>query len=174
MSLEIRTPHLAAFIARRNSGKSHLMRYLLRELSAAARFSWIIVVTPTAFTGEWADIVGPESVRESWDEAEIGRLLEHQKLCREKGKANPGLLILDDCLGSVHFSSPLLVRLASTGRHFDLSIWMSFQHWGKTPAFIRSNVDLMLILNPQNERIIRSLYEEFSPSGYPSWQGWKS
>jgi hypothetical protein len=173
-SLEIQTPHLAAFIARRNSGKSHLQKHLLHLLTKAKRFSWVRVVTPTAFTHEWSDIVGEENVRETWDEEEVERLLEHQKECREKGKPNPGLLILDDCLGTVQFQSPILVRLASTGRHFDLSLWMAFQHWGKTPAFIRSNVDLMVVLNPQSEKIVRSLYDEFCPEGFADWRAWKA
>ena len=108
-SLEIRTPHLAAFIARRNSGKSHLQKHLLHLLTKAKRFSWVRVVTPTAFTHEWSDIVGEENVRETWDEEEVERLLDHQKECREKGKPNPGLLVLDDCLGTVQFQSPILV-----------------------------------------------------------------
>ena len=67
MSLEIRTPHLAVFIARRNSGKSHLQKHLLHLLTTAKRFSWVRVVTPTAFNRELSDIVGEENVREQWD-----------------------------------------------------------------------------------------------------------
>ena len=174
MSLEISTPHLAAFIARRNSGKNHLQKHMLHLLSRAGKFAWVKVVTPTKFNCEWSDIVGEDNVSEQWDESEIMRMLEHQKTCREKGKPNPGLLILDDCLGTVQFQSPLLVRLASTGRHYDLSLWMSFQHWGKTPAFIRSNVDLMVVMNPQSEKIIRSLYDEFCPEGFATWRDWKA
>ena len=171
--LELRCPHLATFIARRNSGKSHLQKYLLHCLAGAGKFSWVLVISPTKFNGEWCSIVGEDNVREAWDEAEIERILEHQKACKMKGKPNPGLLILDDCLGSVHFQSPICLRLASTGRHFDVSVWISFQHWGKAPAFIRSNVDTMYIINPQNDRVIRSLHDEFSPEGYPDWRDWK-
>ena len=106
MPLEIQCPHLATFIARRNSGKSHLQKYLLHCLATANKFAWVLVISPTKFNQEWSSIVGEANVREAWDEGEIERILDHQKSCREKGKANPGLLILDDCLGSVHFQSP--------------------------------------------------------------------
>jgi hypothetical protein len=171
--LTLDTPHLAAFIARRNSGKSHLMKYLLHALTKGQKFAWVLVVTPTAFTGEWSEIVGEANVREAWNETEIEKILNHQAACREKGKPNPGLLILDDCLGSVHFNSPICLRLASTGRHFDITCWLSFQHYAKTPTFIRSNVDHLFILNPQNDKVIRSLHDEFSPEGYPDWREWK-
>ena len=171
--LELLTPHLATFIARRNSGKSHLQKYLLHCLAGAQKFAWVLVISPTKFNQEWSSIVGDENVRESWDEKEIEAILEHQKACKIKGKANPGLLILDDCLGSVHFQSPICLRLASTGRHFDVSVWISFQHYAKAPTFIRSNVDHLFILNPQNDRVIRALHDEFSPEGYPDWREWK-
>ena len=83
------------------------------------------------------------------------------------------MLILGDCLGSVHFQSPICLRLASTGRHFDISVWISFQHYAKAPTFIRSNVDHLFILNPHNDRVIRSLHDEYSPEGYPDWREWK-
>ena len=49
MSLQINTPHLATFIARRNSGKSHLQKYLLHCLASAGKFAWVLVISPTKF-----------------------------------------------------------------------------------------------------------------------------
>ena len=82
-TLEIATPHLAAFIARRNSGKSHLQKHMLHLLTRAGKFACVKVVTPTKFNKEWSDIVGEDNVSEQWDEIEIERLLQHQKTCRE-------------------------------------------------------------------------------------------
>jgi len=64
-SLEIKTPHLAAFIARRNSGKSHLQKYLLHCLAGAQRFASVLVISPTKFTGFWGEVVDDANVRES-------------------------------------------------------------------------------------------------------------
>ena len=122
MALELKTPHLAAVIARRNSGKSHLMKHLLHVLAKGKKFSWILVVSPTKFNQEWSDIVGEDNVVEQWDDDRIDAILKHQAQCRIDKTPNPGLLILDDCLGSASFDSPIFLRLASTGRHFDISV----------------------------------------------------
>ena len=42
-------PHLALYIARRNSGKSYLMRHLLHVLAKGKRFKWVIVISPLSF-----------------------------------------------------------------------------------------------------------------------------
>ena len=50
--LTLSTPNLSLFIARRNSGKTHLQKHLLYILAKGQRFKWVLVVTPTAFNGE--------------------------------------------------------------------------------------------------------------------------
>ena len=171
--MEIRTPHLCCFIARRNSGKSHLQRYLLHCLAGASKFSHVRVITSTKFNGEWSAIVGDENVYETFNEDDIERLLDHQKACKLASKPNPILLILDDMLGSMHMQSPIMLRLASTGRHFEVSLWLTAQHYAKCPTWVRSNADHLFILNPQNDRVIRNIHDEFSPEGYDDWRDWK-
>ena len=65
--LTITTPHLALFVARRNSGKTHLQKFLLYTLARAHRFKWVLVITPTAFNGEWSAIVGEDAVLTVFD-----------------------------------------------------------------------------------------------------------
>ena len=60
--LTLKCPHLALFIARRNSGKSYIMRHFLHVLARGHKFKWVLVVTPTKFNGEWTAIVGEDNV----------------------------------------------------------------------------------------------------------------
>ena len=91
--LTISTPHLALFLARRNSGKTHLQKWILYTLARAQRFKWVLVIGPTAFTGDWGAIVGAENVLPVFDAAQVETLMERQAEMREEGRqprsANP-------------------------------------------------------------------------------------
>ena len=172
----IKTPHLAVFIARRNSGKSYVMRYLLNILAKAHRFNCVYVVSPTKHNGEWTSIVGDDYVFDNFDEDFIQGMLDAQALHKremtedKRIKANPILLILDDCLGSTSFHQQLFTKLATTGRHYDLTIWASFQQYTKCPPVIRSNCDYLHFLNASNSKTMRVIHEEQSPTDYDDWQ----
>ena len=89
--LTISTPHLGLFVARRNSGKTHLQKWILYTLARAQRFKWVLVICPTSFTGDWGAIVGPENVLPVFDAAQV----ERQADLREDDIDNPGCPALD-------------------------------------------------------------------------------
>ena len=159
--LVLTTPHLALFVARRNSGKTHLQKWVLYTLAQAHRFKWVLCITPTAFTGDWASILGEENVLPVFDPEQVETLMERQAELRQDGHDNPGLLILDDCLGSANFQSDLFTKIASAGQHYKISVWASFQHYHKCPTVIRTNADYLFIMGVQNERVLKSLWNEY-------------
>ena len=144
--LTITTPHLALFVARRSSGKTHLQKHLAYVLAKGGRFKWILVITPTAFNGEWSAIVGEDAVLPVFDPEQVETLMQRQADLRADGIDNPGLLVLDDCLGSANFQSDLLTKIASAGRHYRITVWASFQHYHKCPCVIRTNADLVFVM----------------------------
>ena len=151
--LVLTTPHLALFVARRSSGKTHLQKHLLYVLAKGGRFKWVLVITPTAFNGEWSAIVGEDAVLQVFDPEQVETLMQRQAELREDGHDNPGLLILDDCLGSANFQSDLFTKIASAGRHYRITVWASFQQYHKCPTVIRTNADYLYIMGVQNERV---------------------
>ena len=80
----IKVNTLGLFIARRNSGKSYLMTYLLYIMSKANNFNWVVAVSPTKHTGEWSAIVGENEVKESFEAEWLKSILEQQALLRKK------------------------------------------------------------------------------------------
>ena len=60
--LTITTPHLALFVAKRNSGMTHLQKFVLYTLAKGGRFRWVLVICPTAFTDDW----GPPSAKKMY------------------------------------------------------------------------------------------------------------
>ena len=166
VKLTISTPNLSLFVARRSSGKTHLQKHLLYVLAKGGRFKWVLVITPTAFNGEWSAIVGEANVLPVFDPEQVDTLMQRQAELREDGIENDGLLILDDCLGSANFQSDLFTRIASAGRHYRITVWASFQHYHKCPTCIRTNADYVYIMGVQNEKVIRSLYDEYGGLGF--------
>ena len=155
------TGTLSLFIAMSNSGKTFLQRHLLKQMTDCKRFKWVYVISPTKFNHEWTDIVGDKNVADEFDEAAIMRLLKHLAKIAEKGKQNPGLLILDDCMGSVQFHNKIFAKLASTGRHYaGLTVWASFQYYFKVPTVMRENAAYLFMLNQVNMKVAKALLEE--------------
>ena len=162
----IKANTLGLFIARRNSGKSYLMTHLLYLMAKAKNFNWVVVISPTKHTGEWSAILNEHDVKESFDPEWMNSVLEQQALSRKKKKPNPGLIILDDCLGRVNFHSDLMTRLATAGRHYDLTIWCAFQLYHKVPTVLRENADYVFLLGKISEKISKAIFEEYSPPNY--------
>jgi len=173
-ALKIECPHLALFMARRNSGKTTLMKHLLGVLARGHKFRWVTVISATAFNGEWAAVVGERHVLSEFDPEWLDELLRRQAALKADGVDNPGLLILDDCLGTANFGSDVFTRIASAGRHYGVSVWASFQHYHKCPTVLRTNADLMFALNVQNDRVARAIFEEYGPQGFEDWQALKA
>ena len=73
--LVLTTPHLALFVARRNSGKSHLAKFLLYTLARAQRFKWVLCICNTSFVGDWGAIIGEENVLPVFDGEQLEILM---------------------------------------------------------------------------------------------------
>ena len=144
--LTISTPNLSLFVARRNSGKTHLQKFLLYTLARAQRFKWVLVICPTAFTGDWPAVVGESNVLSSFDPEQLETLMQRQAMLREDEHDNPGLVIMDDLIGAAHFANDLFTRLACSGRHYKITCWIACQHLFKLPPVLRSNSDYLFIL----------------------------
>ena len=164
--LTISTPHLALFVARRNSGKTHLAKFLLYTLARAQRFKWVLVICNTSFTGDWGAIIGPENVLPEFDGEQLENLMERQAQLREEGVDNPGLIIMDDLIGAAHFASDVFTRLACAGRHYKITCWIACQHLFKLAPCLRTNSDYLFILGVQNERVLKDLWDTFGGLGF--------
>ena len=164
--LVLTTPHLALFVARRNSGKSHLAKFLLYTLARAQRFKWVLCICNTSFVGDWGAIIGEENVLPEFNGEQLENLMERQAQLREEGVDNPGLIIMDDLIGAAHFASDVFTRLACAGRHYKITCWIACQHLFKLPPVLRSNSDYLFILGVQNERVLKDLWDTFGGLGF--------
>ena len=106
--------------AKRNSGKSQLMRYII--MMSKYQFKKVFVICPTEQINRfYQGLVDEKNIFESYNEEWI------QKLMKELSKANDGkqdkdashiLLILDDCCSDTNFhQSKTFKQLFTKGRH---------------------------------------------------------
>ena len=134
-------------IAKRNSGKSQMIRYLVsmqRNL-----FKSIIVICPTEKVNNfYSELVKKENIRDSWSEDWTEKLIE--KMTRENANksdenASHVLLIIDDCVSDVNFhQSKSFKKLFTRGRHIKISIIMTSQYIFQIPPTARNNCDYIL------------------------------
>lgn len=149
-------PTFCIFSAKRRSGKTHLMTYMLYKFSPL--FQNIIIINPTAFNGFYKrytnNIVGV------YQDELIEKLLEKQVVLTKKGVKNHVLLLFDDCLSKANFNSKVFETLATQGRHYQVSCWISTQHYMKIPQALRMNVDYMFVMGNQKGEVLKIVYDE--------------
>jgi hypothetical protein len=162
-NVSLKWPHLACFVAKRNSGKSHLMKYLLYNEARRQSFKTVFVISPTSFNGEWDILVGKKNVSNIYSPTWLENLLTAQSKLVKKKKPNEMLLILDDCVGSAKFNDEVMTKIAIAGRHYKLTCWISSQGYTKIPPLIRTNCDYMFIMNKIPRPVIERCLEEFPP-----------
>jgi hypothetical protein len=158
--IALKAPTLSIFCARSNSGKSHLMKSILYTLARESKISWVYVLTSTSFNNEWSDIVGSNNVTDQFDVDWIEDLMNKQGLLVKKDKAEPGLIIFDDMVGTANWNSEIMTKIAISARHYNISCWISTQWYFKLSTTLRGNCNYMYILNNVSDKIAKTLHEE--------------
>ena len=134
-------------VAKRNSGKSILIRYLINKQKHL--FSKIFVICPTEKINPFYNqITNEDCIFDEWNENWVEELIEtltkintHKPLSERKNV----LLILDDCMSDINYNSSKSMKLIYTrGRHFNLSIIATCQYLNSLPKICRSNCDLII------------------------------
>lgn len=157
------TPGMFLTIAKKYSGKTHLMKYIIGALARAKRFNYGIIVSGTAETGEW-NIVPKRQIFSNWDDAgsKIEKVITRQKQLQAEGKPLPSIfLVLDDIVGVVNANSGLMSQLASMSRHWNMTLFVCVQSVTKIPPLFRQNAEYLFAFKQNNIDQIKVLYAEF-------------
>lgn len=163
MPFKLQVPMLATIVGRRTSGKTTLMKHFLHTLAKAGDIDDVIVMCGTAFTQDWTDVVGAHRVIEDLDQEVLEIILNRLREAKRRGSQKQTLLILDDCLGSMTFTDATWRKIASAGRHYNLSVWVATQHYFAIPPLVRTNSDFVTLQGNIPQRVWKTVNEEFSP-----------
>ena len=172
---KLETPHLALFCARRFSGRSYLMRYLVSLLTKNKKIKWISVICPTSdCTDDWTH-VGEQNVSTEYSQKWVLDTIAKQKERRKTEPDYEGLIILDDCMDFIDLNDSALRKLYTTGRHYGINLWVSLQEMvaNQSSTKLRSQVDYCFSFK-QPEKAIEAMYSTYQPDGMDNWRELKT
>ena len=150
-------------VAKRNSGKSVLLKYLVD--SSKKTFEKIYVICPTESVNNfYSSLVEKNCIFDSWNEEWANQLIEKmttQNANKKKEEKKNILLILDDVMSDTNFAqSPALKKLYTRGRHINIGIIATCQYLYNLPPVCRANAD-WCIVGQMNRQSIQLLAEEY-------------
>jgi hypothetical protein len=145
--------------AKRNSGKSILLRYLLQQ--HRSDFKKIFVICPSEEVNHfYKDVIDKKDIIAKYTEEWVLQLMKRMEDINSKKKKEDFdrvLLVLDDCCSDVKFAqSDSIKRIFTRGRHLGLSIILTTQYPYHLPPICRVNCDYMAVsqLNRQGLEIL--------------------
>jgi len=162
MEFEIKNK-IICFCAKRNSGKSQLLRYLVN--CSKDLFSKIFVICPTESVNHfYKDLVPAQNIfaqyKEEWVESLIAKMTDINS-SKNDNDAKHILLILDDCCSDTKFhTSKTLKQLATRGRHIKIAVMITCQYIYQIPPVIRNNCDY-IYCGQMNQQGLKLLTDEF-------------
>ena len=154
---------ITSLLAKRNSGKSCLLKHLVQ--SEKHMFSKIYVICPTQKINRfYSDIVDDQcifdSYEEKWVDKLINKMTEINSNKSQKERKNV-LLILDDIVSDHNFhQSPSLKKIVIRGRHINIAVILTFQYLNLVPPVCRNNMDF-LFCGQMNKQSVDLLMSEF-------------
>ena len=153
-----------ALLAKLNSGKSHILKYLVE--SEKRKFNKIYCICPTEKINRfYSDLINDDecifdSYNEKWVEKLIDKMTEINANKKPKERKNI-LLILDDIVSDHNFhQSPTLKKLFIRGRHINIAIILTFQYLNLIPPVARNNIDCLFV-GQMNKQSVDLLCSEF-------------
>ena len=154
-------------IGRRGSGKSVLLKWLIRQ--SRNLFSEVFIFSPSSFSGYWSDVLDESNIFLEYDEAWVQKLVDKMTgLNKGKNQQSPDfkrvMLVLDDVISSDAKSqtSKMLKLLATRGRHLGITCIISSQHinFGAVGPTLRNNSDYTFVgkINRSSLEIVEDVY----------------
>jgi len=153
-----KSPFCLFAIGSPSSGKSNLSRYICKSLLADKSIDYVIVFSPTYFSGDGNyDFLDEDFIYPMFKEDILRAIMTLQKKRVEKGDKSSLLIVFDDCLGSVNWNSKIMTQLIANRRHYNCSLLITTQHIKKLPPIMRSCVDYCCIFKTSNREVIKVL-----------------
>ncbi len=158
----IQRPFSAIINGKSGSGKSHVLRYIMREISKSDKpFDYGVVMSNTAWEGSF-DYIPKKYIYEDFNEDVIKNLIKLQKNNLEKKIQKQAFIILDDCCSENEFTNNVIKKLFVMGRHYNISTILTTQYVHLVPPVLRSNSFYNLFFNiGEGYRELQSVYQAY-------------
>ena len=164
-------PFLICCIAKRESGKSVLTKYLVKFWYENNDFDEIYAFTNTNKVNNEYEYLKKSNIINRFDEKKLALLMKLQEKAiikyksKENKKVKRVLLIMDDIVGSFDRNSPIMREIITQGRHYNISLILNIQIPKKeiSPEF-KQNSDY-IIVGYNNKSAYHALYDEMAFDG---------
>ena len=171
--LMAKPPFLIILQGMKRSGKSVLIKHIC--WSYRNHFAYIVVFSGSELVNEAYGAFLPKKYIHSEYDSEVMRsIIEKQKKFKQAKKDVHCLIIFDDCLGEGFdwrkpTVNPELVTLATSNRHYNISIAICSQSPRLIPPTWRNNADYIFLFRHLNQAI-GDLYAQLSPMDKRKWE----
>jgi len=149
-------------------GKSTLTKYLLYHQIMAGLIDWVVVFSGTAEVSDEWKFVNNKLIFSKFDESTIEYFLEQQTLInknRPKDQRIHLAMVFDDIAGVIPTGSPIYTKLATTCRHYNMSVFFLTQAMNESrgigcPRPCRMNAEYTIVFHTDDESTVESIYRE--------------
>ncbi len=161
----IKTPFSLTLTGHCGSGKSHLIRYLIKSFQQNLFFDFICVFSQTAnFTDDYTFLKETETksgiFSPMYANEKINQLMRIQKKNREANIKKNVLIVFDDCFGIVK-DSKVFKDLISTHRHYNFSIAFSTQYITGSSGYLREICQYAAIFEQRSATSLKLCWESY-------------
>lgn len=159
-------------VAKRNSGKSHLVKeivYVKRD------YPCVVVIAPTdKMNNFYASFIPSLYIHYEYSSEILGRIFQRQErlILQNKKRAEKGvppldtrlLLIMDDCLASKKLWSKdkNVYELLQNGRHYHITYILTMQYALGISPELRTNFDTIMLLHDDFGTNVKKLFDHYA------------
>jgi len=163
LSQLFKIPSHTVIVGKTDSGKSHILKLIIKIYVHKVYFHLEQLLTTTSFNGDWDCIPKDFHINPNNAEAYIKQLLIILKKLKLQGITVHGFLIIDDCLASLSWNDSLWTKVATTIRHYGVSLFITTQYFLKLPPVIRTQASQLIFMKMFVNKELKACWESCFP-----------
>lgn len=153
------------------SGKSHLLKYIIYKASLNKNINHVILFTNTSFNNQY-NYIPDKYIHTSFNPEIINNYMELQREVLGNGEKSRGLIVFDDILGEAQFNCKEFLKLITQFRQFNLSVIICSQTVTDIPHKIRCLAQYCCSFEYQTKRSVEALFESYGLL-FDTWKEYK-
>lgn len=171
-------------VAKRGSGKSWVIRSLLKEFDRQGMPGGVIISKTERLSPFYGKFYPDLFIHDEYNVDIIEKLLYRQRLMKKKKKQKKKIgkkidprcfLVMDDCMSekSKWNKEQTTFEVLFNGRHYEITYILTLQDPMGIPPDIRGNIDYAFLLASDNETNMRKLHQHYAGM-FPNYYAFKS
>lgn len=163
MNAFMKTPCILLCVGFCGGGKTVAITYTIKTLKA---FDFVVVLSSTSeFNGDYdflKDMPGVSSriYNASNCNDMFAKIMKIQEIAKKKGDMKRVCIVCDDVMG-VLSNSKVFAKLASTYRHFNISIFITTQFVNNSTTYIRELANYVFVFDQRTDQSRKAIHQSY-------------